>query len=384
MNAAIQELADAGFDVIVADGLLIVGPVMYRKRDGLAARGELAMELNQEGSEVVRPSDHTVRWVGDEVPCDTNGSSLGHLIHDTTPSMIMGRSSPCGMSRTKGGVPYPSYEEKARTYARLIENGGGFRSKRLRKGKVSDERRGAGHSAHGEIQGLGEALKKVAGQHIVIVGLGGTGAYILDMVSKTRVQRVVLFDGQRAENKNLLRWPGVIGEGELEGGANKAELLARTYVRVHPGIQAYGTDVGEENLGQLRSADMVFICVDRGESRRLITDELIRNRRRFIDTGIGMEEQNGQMWGSCRITVFDGRAEREQEVRKRLPVQQREDDIYDRNIQIVEMNALNAAMAVTAWKQLSGVYRDGRGAAQVNLHTASWHLIAKGVQGTTP
>ena len=342
------------------------------------------MELNQEGSEVVRPSDHTVRWVGDEVPCDTNGQSLDHLIHDTTPSMIMGRSSPCGMSRIKQGAPYASYAEKARTYARLIENGGGFRSRRPRKGKVSDERRGAGHNAHGEVQGLGEALKKVAGQHIVIVGLGGTGAYVLDLVSKTRVQRVLLFDGQRAENKNLLRWPGAIGEGELEGGVNKAELLARTYIRVHPGIQASGTDVSEENLDQLRSADMVFICVDRGDSRRLITDALISSRRRFIDTGIGMEEQNGQMWGSCRITVFDGRAEREEEVRRRLPVQQREDDIYDRNIQIVEMNALNAAMAVTAWKQLSGVYRDGRGAAQVNLHTASWHLIAKGAQGTTP
>jgi len=36
----------------------------------------------------------------------------------------------------------------------------------------------------------------------------------------------------------------------------------------------------------------------------------------------------------------------------------REDDDYNRNIQIADLNALNAALAVIKWKKLFGFYRD--------------------------
>ena len=34
------------------------------------------------------------------------------------------------------------------------------------------------------------------------------------------------------------------------------------------------------------------------------------------------------------------------------------DGVYSRNIQIAELNALNAALAVIKWKKLLGFYRD--------------------------
>jgi len=34
------------------------------------------------------------------------------------------------------------------------------------------------------------------------------------------------------------------------------------------------------------------------------------------------------------------------------------DDDYNRNIQIADLNALNAALAVIKWKKVFGVYRD--------------------------
>ena len=34
------------------------------------------------------------------------------------------------------------------------------------------------------------------------------------------------------------------------------------------------------------------------------------------------------------------------------------DDEYDKNIQIADLNALNAALAVIKWKKLCGFYRD--------------------------
>ena len=34
------------------------------------------------------------------------------------------------------------------------------------------------------------------------------------------------------------------------------------------------------------------------------------------------------------------------------------DDVYDKNIQIADLNALNAALAVMKWKKLYGFYQD--------------------------
>ena len=35
-----------------------------------------------------------------------------------------------------------------------------------------------------------------------------------------------------------------------------------------------------------------------------------------------------------------------------------EDDLYSRNIQVADLNALNAALAVGRWKRMSGFYLD--------------------------
>jgi hypothetical protein len=45
-------------------------------------------------------------------------------------------------------------------------------------------------------------------------------------------------------------------------------------------------------------------------------------------------------------------------------------DVYASNIQIVELNMLNAAMAVIKWKQLAGFYADDLGAHHLAYATA--------------
>jgi hypothetical protein len=41
---------------------------------------------------------------------------------------------------------------------------------------------------------------------------------------------------------------------------------------------------------------------------------------------------------------------------------------YNRNIQIADLNALNAALAVIKWKKLFGFYRDMKSASQPVHH----------------
>ena len=77
----------------------------------------------------------------------------------------------------------------------------------------------------------------------------------------------------------------------------------------------------------------------------------------FIDVGMGVEEVEGSLLGQLRVTVSTDRSR--DQVRSTLPTSDRDgEDDYSRNIQIADLNALNAALAVIKWKKLSGFYAD--------------------------
>ncbi|NED06398.1 ThiF family adenylyltransferase, partial [Streptomyces sp. SID6648] len=56
--------------------------------------------------------------------------------------------------------------------------------------------------------GLAAVHRRFRGQRIVIVGLGGSGSYILDQVAKTEVDSILLIDGDTFDNHNAFRAPG--------------------------------------------------------------------------------------------------------------------------------------------------------------------------------
>ena len=87
-------------------------------------------------------------------------------------------------------------------------------------------------------------------------------------------------------------------------------------------------------------------------------DLLIAQSIPFIDVGIGLSRQNGALKGMLRTTYFPvGQA---QAVRDREYAEENERpaDIYRTNIQISELNALNASLAVMRFKQLRGFYEE--------------------------
>lgn len=57
-----------------------------------------------------------------------------------------------------------------------------------------------------------------------------------------------------------------------------------------------------------------------------------------------------------RVTV--GTPEKYDHIPKRIGFSSMEDDEYATNIQIADLNALNALLAVVKWKKLCGFYQD--------------------------
>ena len=106
----------------------------------------------------------------------------------------------------------------------------------------------------------------------------------------------------------------------------------------------------------LDGVTFAFVSVDKGSSRAGIFDLLISKHIPFIDVGMGLKRRDGLLNGMLRATYYS--VEHGQKVReKRLAeLVDTPADLYRTNIQIGELNALNACLAVIRFKQLRGFY----------------------------
>ena len=103
--------------------------------------------------------------------------------------------------------------------------------------------------------------------------------------------------------------------------------------------------------------NFVFICMDAGPTKRLIVDHLEQWAIPFIDVGMGVQLVDGKLRGG--LTVVTSVAESREAARKRISFTDAAfENEYDRNIQIAELNALNATLAVIRWKKFCGFYHD--------------------------
>ena len=101
---------------------------------------------------------------------------------------------------------------------------------------------------------------------------------------------------------------------------------------------------------------MVFVCVDRADVKGPIIDGLERLQVPFIDVGMGLELTERGLCGVVRTTTSRPGMRDHVRSRQRIAVDGagEADGVYSRNIQVAELNALNAALAVIKWKKLVG------------------------------
>ena len=204
--------------------------------------------------------------------------------------------------------------------------------------------------------GIRNVSDKLMGQKVGIVGLGGTGSYILDLVSKNPVDEIHLFDNDLFLQHNSFRAPGAASIGEIKERLKKVEYLKRVYSNLHKGIVAHPYHVVPSNIGLLKELDFVFICIDKGNVKKLIVPELLDSNIPFVDVGMGVELVDDRLIGTIRVTT--GTKGKNNHLSKRISFEDGEDDDYNANIQIAELNALNATLAVIKWKKMFHFYQD--------------------------
>lgn len=102
--------------------------------------------------------------------------------------------------------------------------------------------------------------------------------------------------------------------------------------------------------------DYVFIAVDNNKIRQLIFKHATAWNIAVIDVGIGVNQIEDKLIGTIRVTsAYAGQYEH---LDKRVGKDEPEINEYHPNIQIADLNCLNAVFAVIKWKKMLGFYQD--------------------------
>ena len=200
--------------------------------------------------------------------------------------------------------------------------------------------------------------RKFENQKIAIIGMGGTGSYLLDQVAKTPVKEIHIFDADTFQLHNAFRSPGAISAEKLEtnNGIKKVVYYYEIYSNMHNGIKPHAVYIDSQNIQELEGFDYVFISVDKNEIRFNITKGLLAMGVTFIDVGLGVNKIEDRLIGTLRVTV--GSKTKNNHLDLRIGSHEFEENEYGNNIQISELNCLNAMFAIVKWKKLSGFYQD--------------------------
>jgi hypothetical protein len=363
----LKRLRDEGYNVQVVEGYLIVRDIPYLAGKGDVRRGILACALTLANNKALEPADHTARFAGAH-PCHADGRQMSEIVasaqdlkirDDVTTNFYLS-------AKPKPSDKYVDFYEKVTTYVRRlsgpVEESGFTDTARTFAVMPDDEvdpifKYCDTASSRADIV---EVTRKLRLGPVAILGLGGTGSYVLDFVAKTPVKEIHLFDRDRFQQHNAFRAPGAASEDDLEQQPYKVEYFRDIYSRMRHGIVPHPEAITSDNLAKLEGMCFVFICMEAGTVKRELIEWLLARGIPFVDVGMGVYLKNGTLGGLLRTTV--GTAEKHNHLWSRIPMSDGGlKGEYDKNIQIAELNALNAALAVIRWKKLFGFYADQRG-----------------------
>ena len=359
----LRRLADDGYDIDIVSGHLVIRDAPYVNAGREVKRGIFVSTLDLAGDVTARPTTHVVMF-GGEYPCDRHGRELEKIRCGSGRQAIADGLAVDHSFSSKPPNGYEDYYHKMTTYvgiisgpAEAIDASATARPRRVLESGADDTPFKYLDTASSRAV-ITAVSAKLELNRIAIIGVGGTGSYVLDFVAKTPVRQIHLFDGDDFLQHNAFRSPGAPSLEELRAISKKVGHHAAHYSRMRTGIVEHG-GLGPSNLDELDGMDFVFICIDRSEAKGPIVEKLEQLGTPFIDVGMGLELVDDQLQGVVRVTTSTPSKRDHVRGKKRIALSGGGvDGAYSRNVQIAELNALNAALAVVKWKKLLGFYRD--------------------------
>lgn len=356
----LSRLREEGYSIHIVGGYVVMRDVPFVDAEGRIGTGAIASVPKLAGDKIVGATDHTVLFAGG-TPHDISGKPV-QSHSNVSIGLGNGFVAKLKYSRKPPGG-YKDYRHLMTTYAALFagpaqaidpnSNPRVYRTPPDDADYVFNYLDTA--SSRAEIEDI---VQRLAGERVAIIGLGGTGSYILDFVSKTPVQEIRTFDADIYYTHNAFRSPAPPTIEELREAPLKVYRHAETYGKMHRRIVPHPVMLDESNVHLLEGITFAFVTIDKAPAKRAIVRKLEEMNVAFIDCGMGVVLSEGALGGLVRTTTST--PENREHVHDRVPFAETEEDVYASNIQIAELNALNAVSAVLKWKKLRGVYHDSK------------------------
>ena len=376
-NDDLSAIVKVGYRVKVRGAYLLVEGIPYIRENGDISTANIVTSLELAGDKTRPPDDHTVWWTG-ETPHRSSGESMEpYLSCGNWPSGLdLGEGLTVYMQwsrkpRSAGGSRgYSDYLEKIETY---VEEVGG--EAEVRHPGILEAARGGGQpevvaktrfkyiNTNLYRNGTRAIEQRIADEVVAVVGVGGSGSYLVDILAKTDIKELHLFDDDVMEQHNAFRIAGAASIQELGVGKSKVEWHQERYAAVREeGVYVHERRLDLEALEELGMFTTVFIAVDKLDTRRKVQQKCNELGVSHFSVGLGLDIEGAnddEIGGMVKIeTQYNAVEERTTDVSDNNQPKG-EENIYG-NIQTAELNMLGAALAIAEWKARKRIYRNER------------------------
>lgn len=186
----LQRLRDEGYDIEVRSNHLMVKDVPYVNSNREVKRGTLVSELNVAGDVTATPNTHVAHFVGDH-PCNKDGLQIDKIKHQSlcqqlAPDLVTHHS----FSSKPTSGSYKDYYEKMTTYVAIISSPAQSLDPTVTAKTFPVIESAGEESVFNYIDtassraGINAVTRKLELENVAIVGLGGTGSYVLDLICR--------------------------------------------------------------------------------------------------------------------------------------------------------------------------------------------------------
>lgn len=278
-NDDIRRLLEKGYALGFDSNYLIVRDVPYLNERGELKIGAIVCKMKTADNIHFEQQDHQVLFAGSH-PCALDGSPIPNFgggpaqlaLSEASKDVVVERSF---SNKPKKTGQFQDHFEKIESYVAQISGPAielhGVRPYTFRS--VETEEPNPIFKVRDTLTSLAEITdlaQKFANDDVAVIGLGGTGSYLLDFLVKTQVPRIRAFDPDLFYVHNAFRSPGAIGTDEF--GKPKAEIYQARHDNFRYGLTITQKFIDESSGDDLAGVTFAFVCVDKGSSRKGIFD----------------------------------------------------------------------------------------------------------------
>jgi hypothetical protein len=361
-NDDLRRLVEKGYAIAIDSGYLVVRDIPFLDAQKQLQWGAIVAKLEFVDKQTVKQDDHQVFFAG-SIPHRLDGTPIPNLGAGPTTLALGEASKDVVVQRRFSNKPtatgkFADFFEKIESYVGIISGPAmelhGANPYTFRTVETMPDSVFKFHDTLTSRAEITDLAAKFANDVVAVIGVGGTGAYVLDFLVKTPVREIRAFDLDFFHVHNAFRSPGRLDESEL--GEGKADVYAARYDNFRHGLRVERKFIDASCRVDFEGVTFAFVCVDKGSSRAAIFDLLISKGIPFIDVGMGLNRKRGPVNGMMRATYYSAENGHKMREKRLAEMSDDSDDIYRTNIQISEINALNACLAVIRFKQLRGFY----------------------------